>query len=56
MRLMKLEFLRVLEILLLQAIKKPFLMSQVVLYGKLRNKINSIFSIVMEYADNGDVF
>lgn len=50
---MKLEFLLLSNIKTLQVISKHFSMSPLLLFGKI---LVSRFSIVMEYADNGDVF
>ena len=53
---MKCEFWPVSRILLLLDINRHSLMSQVARYGKLHKIQIIIFSIVMEYADDGDVF
>lgn len=54
MHWMKLEFLQVFATRSLQLINKHFLMKLATHFGKL--KITNSFSIVMEFADDGDVF
>lgn len=56
---MRLESWLVLNTKMLFNIKRHLLMNPVAHYGKFHFNlilISSIFSLVMEYADNGDVF
>ena len=56
MLLTKSEYLLQLNIKTSLLIRKPFLMNNLPHSGTFRFDLISSFSIVMEYADNGDVF